>query len=178
MRPFAQCTATLLSFAEDDAGYPRMDFEAWYQMGLQCFVWGLPRPLVRQAFRRLCRKFRSLAKPISMWQVRTFVWACNGADAVEQRKVPESYRWPSPPDTAWEVVVCVYPDGGCELDMVHPVSRCFWSEDNGFFDLPSDDRSLINRRWFEKMGFDIMTMTPDMLVRGSEQIRPHLRAVI
>lgn len=83
----------------------------------------------------------------------------------------------SPPDPSWELVVCTYPDGTCELDLVHPVSGRFWSEDNGFFELPTEKRTLMNPMWFKSMGFDVMHMQPALQVRIGDPKRPHLKLV-
>lgn len=80
------------------------------------------------------------------------------------RHAADSYQWTTPPDPSWSLIACVYPDGQCDLDMVHEASRRFWSEDNGFIPLPSDNPFLINRDWFEKMGFDVMVMYSEMTV--------------
>ena len=71
----------------------------------------------------------------------------------------------------------MYPGGSFDLDLLHPVSCRFWSEDNGFFAVPTEDRSLINRDWFESMGFDVMTMQPAMQVQIPDSKTPHLKLV-
>lgn len=170
---------TILDRAEDANGYPNMAFEAFYQQGLSCFVWGLPRPLVRRAFKRVCSEHQARREAIAMWQVRAFLYGLSGRSegASCVRRAPDGYRWPSPPDASWELVVCVYPDGCCDLDLLHPVSRRFWSEDNGLFHLPTTDRSLMNRHWFEKMGFELIAMQPVMQVQTTEPAIPHLQLV-
>lgn len=170
---------TFLDRAEDANGYPNMAFEAFYQQGLSCFVWGLPRPLVRRAFERVCADQQARGKAIAMWQVRAFVYGMSGRydGASCVRRVPDGYRWPSPPDASWELIVCVYPDGCCDLDLLHPISRQFWSEDNGLFHLPTTDRSLMNRDWFERMGFELMEMQPAMQVRIAQPTTPYLHLV-
>lgn len=62
-----------LERATDEAGYPAMGFEMFYQQGISCFVWGLPRPLVRQAFKRVCTDHQATGNAVAMWQVRAFV---------------------------------------------------------------------------------------------------------
>lgn len=82
-----------------------------------------------------------------------------------------------PPDASWELVVCVYPEGVFELDLLHPVSGRFWSEENGFFAAPTEDRHLLNRGWFEYMGFDVLTMQPALQVKIAGPAYPHLKLV-
>lgn len=89
---------------------------------------------------------------------------CHIGRGMGMRHAEASYQWPFPPDPSWSLIVCVYPDGQCELDMVHEASRRFWSEDNGFIQLPSDSPYLMNRRWFEQMGFDVVVMYAEMTV--------------
>lgn len=149
-------------------GFPALDFERFYQQGLSCFAWRLPKRLVRVAFKRVCEQWKSAGKRIETWQIRAFVDGfhgnCHIGRGMRMRHAEASYQWPLPPDPSWSLIVCVYPDGQCELDMVHEASRRFWSEDNGFIQLPSDSPHLMNRRWFEQMGFDVMVMYAEMTV--------------
>lgn len=166
-----------LEHSEDAEGFPTWEFEAFYQQGLSCFVWGLPKPLIRQAFKKICTYWMTSHASIAMWQTRAFVYGAHGRRPGSLRRIPEGYRWPTPPDPSWELVVCVYPNGFCDIDLAHPVSRRFSSEDNGFFALPTDDRSLMNRQWFEAMGFNILDMRPAMRVRVAERRQPYLKPV-
>lgn len=171
----------LMSFLDrgvDEEGYPSMEFEEFYQQGVQCFVWRLPETLKRQAFHHLCNQRKAKGKPVEMWQIRAFVFGSKGRsrEGVLARRVGEDYEWPEPPDGAWRLVVCCYPDGFCDLDFVHPVSRAFWSEDNGFLSLPTSDILQMARWWFERMGFDVLIMQPTMTVRLSNQL-PHLKLI-
>lgn len=165
-----------LARAEDVSGFPALDFERFYQQGLSCFAWRLPRRLVRNAFKRLCEQWKCAGKRVETWQVRAFVDGlhgnCNAGHGMGLRHAAASYQWPVPPDPSWSLVVCVYPDGECELDMVHEVSRRFWSEDNGFIQLPSDNTCLINQKWFDQMGFDVIVMYPEMTVIEGNLKRP------
>ena len=169
----------LLAMAEDDAGYPNMAFEHFYQYGMECFYWRLPKPLVRVAFKRACQTWKA-ESDIAMWQIRAFIYGLNGHQAtgepVAQPFAPETYRWPLPPDPSWTLVACVYSDGIVELDIVHETSRRFWSEDNGFLDLPPDDGRRLSRRWFERVGIDVILMKPAMTVDLAVPKR-HLRPV-
>lgn len=168
-----------LERATDEAGYPAMDFEAFYQQGISCFVWRLPKPLVRQAFKRVCADLQAKGNAVAMWQVRAFVYGLSGRyqGGTRKRMAPEGYQWPSPPDRSWETIVCVYPNGDCELDFVHPVSRMFWSDGNGFLALPTDDFARMGRWWFEEMGFEIMVMQPMMQTHVTDSVPPHLKLV-
>lgn len=67
MRPSAP---NWLQHAEDADGYPRMEFEAFYQQGIACYAWGLPRHLVRMSFRHLCATWSARGHSISLWQIR------------------------------------------------------------------------------------------------------------
>lgn len=159
--------------AVDEAGYPNMEFEEWYQQGMACHRVNMPRVLVRQAFRHLAKGWMRRNKKIAMWHIRAFVYGLSGRDNRGQRErlVPEEFSWPAPPDASWQWVVCVYPGGFCDVDLVHPASRRFWSEDNGFIELPR-----LDCWWFEDMGFTIMEMSPEMKVREGETVR-HLSLV-
>lgn len=167
-----------LDRATDEDGYPSISFEVFYQQGISCFVWGLPKPLVRQAFRRVCADQKAQGNAVEMWQVRAFVYGLSGRfeGGQRERKAAAGYQWPTPPDASWELIVCIYP-GSFDLDLLHPVSCRFWSEDNGFFDVPTEDLSLMNRYWFESMGFDVMTMQPAMQVQIADSKPPHLKLV-
>lgn len=98
-----------LDRATDEAGYPVMGFEAFYQQGISCFVWGLPKPLVRQAFQRVCADQKAQGRVVAMWQVRAFVYGLSGRfeGGQRERKAPAGYQWPTPPDASWELIVCI-----------------------------------------------------------------------
>ena len=168
-----------LTRAETDDGYPLMEFEDWYQHGMDCFYARLPKPLRRQAMHALSRRWAAKGKQVAFWMLRAFAYGTTGHDSTGQRtpQVSKDFRWPTPPDAAWELVVCCYPDGECELDMVHPVSRRFWSEDHGFFDSPGEkgDR-YFTRKWFEQMGFDVIIFHPYAVARVGPSTR-HLTVV-
>lgn len=165
--------------AEDDIGMPNLSYELFYQQGITCYRWRLPRPYVLQALRAVSARYKQRFGPISFWQLRAFAYGLRGVDGAGQRPraVPAEYRWPLPPDAAWQVVVCLYPDGLCDLDFVHPVSRVFWSEENGFLDLPTYDPLTLGAWWFEEMGFEIMRMQPAMQVQIADMPSPHLKLV-
>lgn len=168
-----------LARAETADGYPRMDFEDWYQQGMSCFYAQLPKALRRQAMHALSKRWTAKGKEVSLWMLRAFAYGAAGRDASGQRtpRVSKDYRWPTPPDAAWELVVCCYPDGECDLDLVHPVSRRFWSEDNGFFDSPGEKgERYFTRKWFEQMGFDVFSFHPDAIAMVGEPAR-HLPVV-
>ena len=122
-------TKALEAHAENDLGYPVMAFEEWYQHGLECHRWNLPRPLVKQAFRKLVQRHK-WSDDVRMWQIRAFIYGCRGGyDEGNVCRAP-CYIWPLPSDPSWDLVVIVYRDGHPVLDWLHPVSCRFWSEDN------------------------------------------------
>lgn len=166
---------SFLGRAQDDEGYPSMEFEFFYQQGLSCFTWNLPKKLRRQAFKHLCNSLLKKGAKIAMWQVRAFIYGCHGlcGDGQRERRVSADFQWPLPPDNAWKMIICVYPDGKCDLDFVHPVSREFWSERNGFLSLPCYDPNRMGAMWFEEMGFEVMVMRKAMSLSIAKP-GPHL----
>lgn len=161
-------TMHYLSRANDANGYPAMDFEDWYQQGISCFNARLPKSLRKQALRAQVKRWTGDGKRVVFWMIRAFAYGAAGQDGCGPRIpwVSKDYRWPTTPDAAWQLVVCCYPNGDCDcdLDMVHPVSRKFWSEDNGFFDPPENGHSHFSRTWDTKMGFDVITMDPSIVM--------------
>lgn len=158
--------------------YPRWEFEAFYQQGIACYLWELPRPLVKNAFRAVCERWIASGKSVEPWQIRAFIHGCTGDFSKRRRLSPDGYAWPDPPDPSWQLVVCAYPDGTCDLDLVHGVSRRFYSEDNGFFDPPTTNLGYINRSWYEEMGFQVFRMQPYLEVTTQRRSRKeHLRLV-
>lgn len=164
----------LLQHAECPDGFPNLAFEAFYQKGLECYRWRLPNIYAKQAFKVICQRYEGLQKPISFWHLRAFVAGKKGFN-FHGTHIPAEYKWPIPPDPSWRTIVCVYPDGQCDLDFVHPVSRKFWSEDNDFLDLPSYDVNEMGAWWFSDMGFEILHMQESLEVTVSEKASPHLR---
>lgn len=165
--------------AEDGFGYPNWAFEAFYQQGKSCYVWGLTRIYVRQALRAAAQAYTDRFGPIAYWQLRAFAYGLHGGyegQSLPQR-IPADYRWPAPPDAAWLAVVCLYPDGVCELDFAHPVSRRFWSEDNGFPDLPPVTGPTLNALWFEELGFTILRMNPAIRLTVATDRPKHLKPI-
>jgi hypothetical protein len=149
---------------EDDRGYPNVAIEEWYQQGIACHQAGLSAHLKKQAFYSLSRKWGASGKNVRLEHARAFLIGATGSDSTGTRAilVPSDYAWPSPPDVSWQFVVCAYPDGECDLDYLHPVSRAFWSEDNGFLDPPPGPPGYFTRRWYKAMGFDVIDMYPSM----------------
>ena len=49
--------------------------------------------------------------------------------------VTHDYVWPEVP-AGWELTFIFYPDGFLDMDLLHPVSGRFWSEDNEFLNIP------------------------------------------
>lgn len=134
--------------------YPNMAFEAFYQHGLECFKARLPRWLVRQSFAALVSRHPQVA----LWQVRAFLWGLKGgANPDEHTRVSAHASWPEKLP-GWDLVICRYPNGELDIDLVHPVSRRFWSEDNHF--LPVPEGLAIDQAWLTCHGFEIMPMMP------------------
>lgn len=170
---------SFLRSAEDADGYPSLAFERFYRQGMSCYEWHLPTILKKQAFRKVCNEWKAMGHSVALWQVKAFIYGAAGWDfrGRRDRRIAPSFRWPAPPDPSWSIVVCAYPDGYCDLDMVHAVSRVFWSEHNGFFEPPSEDATLINAGWYRRMGFAILSMQPALRVTTAKQRPPHLRVV-
>lgn len=162
----------------DDNGYPNAAIEDWYQQGMACYQARLPRFLRKQAFSHLSRKWGALGRKVHLEHARAFLIGATGSDSTGTRDIliTSDYVWPSPPDASWQFVVCAYPDGGCELDYLHPVSRAFWSEDNGFLAPPPGPDGYFTRRWYKAMGFDVIDMYPSMLASVGPEVR-HLSCV-
>jgi hypothetical protein len=167
-----------LSKSIDEYGYPSWDFEKFYQRGVDCYCWGLPKHLRKQAFKKVVGEWQSKKLKVHTWQIRAFVEGTQGKinGVAREVYVAPDYRWPIPVDAAWELVVCVYRGGYCELDMLHPVSGVFWSEENGFIEPPKSFGRTLNQDWYQSMGFDMLFMNQDMQVSLSNPT-PHLRLV-
>lgn len=163
-----------------DGEYPNMAFEEWYQHGLECYAWNMPRTLARNAFRALVTKWHRRGKSVATWQIRAFVYGLRGGcDVTKVRRAPD-FEWPLPSDPAWQLIAFVYLDGHTELDWLHPVSRRFWSEENTAFDLPRHEPGeMCGGDWFRGMGFDVLSEwlpTATVSVAPPDRI-PHLRPV-
>ncbi|EPG8943768.1 hypothetical protein L4Z64_001172 [Pseudomonas aeruginosa] len=161
----------------DAEGYPNPDYELFYAQGLRCYRWGLPRRYVRQALHAVANTWSSGKRSVEIWQLRAFAYGLQGYNDSRYRSCPEGYQWPEPPDASWETVICVYPNGDCDIDFAHPVSRRFWSERNGLMELPSYDKSILGSWWFEEMGFEIFHMQPTLKVQVSATASRHLSLV-
>lgn len=167
-----------LEHAVDEIGMPNLDFWLFYQQGLSCYRWSLPKQYVRQALRALSKRYRSFGVP-AFWQLRAFAYGLRGLDDTGQlpRYCSDDFKWPLPPDESWAPVICIYPDGLCDMDFAHPVRRRFWSEDNGHLILPCYDSLRMGGWWFEEMGFNIMRMEPNLILHSGAMPGPHLKAV-
>lgn len=166
-----------LRHAEKD-GYPSLEFETWYQQGMRCYQANLPKPLRKQAFRAVATRWVETGAEIAIWHLRAFVYGSLGLDGQGQRNrlVSDGFEWPAQPDPSWILIACCYPDGEMDLDFAHPVSRRFWSEDNGFLALPEENTRFFDRSWYEQMGFEVMMMMPTATV--AEKVgTSHLRVV-
>ena len=144
-----------LARAETADGYPSLDFDGWYQQGMACFYVQLPKSLRKHALHALVKRWITEGKAVSTWMIRAFAYGAKGRDAGGQRTpwVSSDYRWPTPPDAAWKLVVCCYPNGECDLDLLHPVSCKFWTEDNGFFAPTVDVIVMMNPMATVEIGF-------------------------
>lgn len=164
--------AHYLQRCESADGYPNLAFEHWYQFGMQCHMARLTPTLRRQALVACVKLWKDKGKraraggvsptvttAVEFWMLRAFAYGASGRDSEGKRRpyVSSDFAWPQPPDAAWQLVVCCYPDGECDLDMVHPVSRRFWTDDHPYFDPPGPS-TRFDRRWYESMGFDTMIM--------------------
>lgn len=169
----------LLSKAEIEPGYPSTEFEDWYQQGMSFYLANLPDWLKNQAFFHLVEKWQKKDHEIEMWYIRAVVFGTRGFDYQGQRikYVSESFTWPNAPDAGWRFMVLCYPDGLCDFDYGHSVTRKFWSEDNDFLPMPPDPMGIFNSNWFEKMGFSVMSMNPTMQVTDCIAKNIHLQLV-
>lgn len=88
----------------------------------------------------------------------------------------DSYKWPEVP-AGWQLEFIAYPDGTLEMDILHPVSGRFWSEDNDYLDLPvKKDGIDLCPSDLQSKGIPFMTTSPTTTVVESEG-RPHLRGL-
>jgi hypothetical protein len=172
------CEQTLLKHAEVD-GYPSYDFEVFYQQGLQCYRWSLPKIWRKQAFQHLSNSEKLKGRRVSLWQIRAFVYGALGFDhqGLRPQILFSEDQWVLPPDASWDTMICIYPGGFWEMDFAHRVSRRFWSEDNGFLDLPKPALEMLSPSWFQEMGFMVMQMSPSMEVRLGPRKRPQFRLI-
>lgn len=167
----------LLERAETADGYPNIDFEFWYQQGVSCYGARLPAWLVRQAFRVCFAEWKVAGKEVAIWHIKAFLTGVRGGSGVatHPRHVHPEFKWPEPPPAGWFLVVCAYPNGACEIDYAHPISRAFWSEDHEPFPVP-DKVTVFNPWWYKRMGFEMMYMNYTMQVAVAPPSR-HLHAV-
>jgi hypothetical protein len=169
---------SLLSYAEFD-GYPVYGFEAFYQQGLSCYRWSLPKIWRKQAFQHQADLWKLNHGKVAMWQIRAFIYGSMGwsIDSLVPKAVADESYWPLPPDPSWDTLICVYPYGFWELDFAHRVSRRFISEDSGFIDLPPVIRDGLTPDWFLQMGFIIIHMQGTELVRVGPRKKPKLSLI-
>ena len=156
-----------------------MDFEDFFQQGLECHRWNLPRVVVREAFRTTVRACTSRGRRVATWQIRAFIYGLRGGREPSQVRRAVRYQWPTPTDPSWQLIAFVYRDGTVELDWLHPVSRRFWTDDNDQFELPPHRPGELSGHWFRTMGFDVLdewSPTASATV-GPPPREPHLRIV-
>ncbi|MEJ6534131.1 hypothetical protein [Pseudoalteromonas lipolytica] len=90
--------------------------------------------------------------------------------------VSESFVWPEIPK-GWQLEFIVYPDGEVNMDLLHPVSGMFWSEDNGHFELPiMKNGKFITATALKDAGIPFMTTFGHAVVSEKPQ-PPHLKSV-
>lgn len=155
----------------DSEGMPNFDYGLWHSYGSSCRLARLNKHLRKLALQTLIKRHYPDGQGIEHWMLRAFA---DGASRPRKNGpapwTPEGFVWPTPPDAAWEVVACVYPDG-VEIDMVHPVSRRFWSEDNDHFQLPE---KRFTRGFCERMGIPVILMSPDFVPAIAPKKKKHL----
>ena len=173
------CTGRILNlnFTEE---FPDLHLEEFYQQGVNCRIWCMPRPYVEKALRAVSYRAAHKFGPQKFKHLRAFVQGLRGVnssvDCSHTKLCPSDYAWPLPPNHAWSVVVCVYPDGYCEIDFIHPVSRKFWSEYNSDLSLP-ETKHILTAKWFRDMGVEVLRMQPEMTAIVSEYKKTHLTLV-
>ena len=90
--------------------------------------------------------------------------------------VSESFEWPEIPK-GWQLEFIVYPDGEVNMDLLHPVSGVFWSEDNGRFELPiMKNGKFITATILKGAGISFMTTFGHAAVSEKPK-SPHLKSV-
>lgn len=163
----------LKQYVETDDGYPNMDFEDWYQKGLFCHYFKFPSYLYRVVFSGVVSEWKTRSKPIRMWHIRAFVLGLSG----DGRKcgVEDDYHWPIPPK-GWDLMFTLF-EGGCiEIDFAHPVSRIFWSEDNGELEQPRfKEGCTLDQHHLEELG--IRYLTPFYTAAITQVKTTHLSSV-
>ncbi len=90
--------------------------------------------------------------------------------------VEPHYQWPDIPK-GWQLEFIVYPDGYVRMEMLHPVSGVFWSDDNGMIETPTMlNGSPLNHLELIKAGIPFMTTFGEARVTD-EPREPYLQCV-
>lgn len=90
--------------------------------------------------------------------------------------VSENFEWPEIPK-GWQLEFIVYPNGEVDMDLLHPVSGVFWSEDNGHFEPPiMNNGKYITANVLKKAGIPFMTTFGQATVSDKPN-SPHLKCV-
>ncbi|MFA0809460.1 hypothetical protein [Microbulbifer epialgicus] len=90
--------------------------------------------------------------------------------------VRPDYQWPEIP-AGWQLEFILYPDGELDMDLLHLVSARFWSEDNGFLDMPvMKSGKVITVTDLKAAGVPLMTTFGHTVVSDVPK-KPHLATV-
>jgi len=90
--------------------------------------------------------------------------------------VSPDYRWPAMLP-GWQLEFIAYPDGGILMDLLHPVSGVFWSDENGFLEqLAKSDGTPITVHELIAGGVPFMTTFGTAQVSDIPR-EPHLKVV-
>ena len=90
--------------------------------------------------------------------------------------VSEDYVWPEEP-AGWWLEFIAYPDGGVVMDLLHPVSANWWSDENDFLAQPFCTNGCeINASLLAKAGVPFMG-TFGVAEVSQKPAEPHLSAV-
>lgn len=90
--------------------------------------------------------------------------------------INSGYKWPEVP-SGWQLEFIAYPGGELDMDLLHPVSARFWSEDNDFLDMPiMGDGHTISVADLKAAGVPFMTTFGTAAVSDAPK-GPHLKAI-
>lgn len=154
------------------------EFYHWQKMGFYCFLFGFNKKMTRRCFTKQVELNKINDKITKMWHIRAFLYGCKGIIDGYESPLIQKNEWPEKPDNSWEDVVCFYPDETFELDFLHPVSCCFWNDDNPRIKNPFVDNNIsIDYNLLVELGFDVMYMNMLEAKVSYEKSEPHLQLV-